>query len=752
MTSQTTSSQTNSHRVLGQPIDRIDGPLKVRGEARYAYESAPNQAAYGFILGATITSGQIASIDTTAAEKAPGVLLVLTYRKTPAQPQFGPPVPPKGQQPFSRARPVLSDDRVRFYDEPVALVVAESFEAARAASHLVEITYAPDKAETAFESRLGDTYAPALINAGYPTDSVIGDADRAIADADVRIDAVYHNDFEHHAPIEPHAALAEWDGDRLTVRCGSQSVAAPRAALAATLGIPAENIRILSPYTGGGFGSKLLMHSETTLAALAARRLGRPVKVAFTRQQMFANAGHRPAMHQHIRLGASRDGKLAGFSYDVTMSTARMEEFAEQTAVFARALYAAPNRATRHRLVPLDIRRAEWMRAPGEAPGLMAFESAMDELAFALGMDPIELRILNEPERDPERDVPFSTRRLVECLREGAARFGWEARAPGTRRRQEARKLIGQGVAASIRPNYLRPAKARVRMDRDGRVAVETDMTDIGNGSYTILAQIAADEFGVPVGDVDVRLADTCYPPSAGSGGSFGAGSSGTSVTYACRTLKAQIAAALRGVDGLPFRGVNEPELVFEGGMVRAGGVSAPLKAVAGVVAREGLSAEGAAETLPTYQEFSQHAYGGHFVELEVDMDTAEIRMRRMLGVFDAGRLLNAKLARSQLLGGMLWGVGAALLEGSEIDTRYGAFMNSDLANYHVMAHADVPEIEAVFLDAYDDKANPMGSKGIGELGICGSGGAVANAVFDATGVRVRSFPITVDRLLARMA
>jgi xanthine dehydrogenase YagR molybdenum-binding subunit len=340
----------------------------------------------------------------------------------------------------------------------------------------------------------------------------------------------------------------------------------------------------------------------------------------------------------------------------------------------------------------------------------------------------------------------------VECLRDGAARFGWAPGAPGTRRRQEGRKLIGQGVAASIRPNYLRPAKARIRMDRDGRIAVETDMTDIGNGSYTILAQIAAEEFGVPVGDVEVHLADTNYPPSAGSGGSFGAGSSGTSVTYACRTLKAQIAAALRDADGLPFRGVNEPELSFEGGMVRAGGVSAPLKAVAGVVAREGISAEGAAETLPTYQEYSQHAYGVHFVELEVDMDTAEIRMRRMLGVFDAGRLLNAKLARSQLLGGMLWGVGAALLEGSEIDTRYGAFMNADLANYHVMAHADVPEIDAIFLDAYDDKANPMGSKGIGELGICGSGGAVANAVFDATGVRVRSFPITVDRLLAGMA
>jgi xanthine dehydrogenase YagR molybdenum-binding subunit len=349
--------------------------------------------------------------------------------------------------------------------------------------------------------------------------------------------------------------------------------------------------------------------------------------------------------------------------------------------------------------------------------------------------------------------VPFSTRRLVECLRGGAARFGWEARrqAPGARR--ERRKLIGHGMAACIRQNYLRTATARVTMDRHAKVVVETDMTDIGNGSYTIFAQIVAEELGVPLSDVEVRLGDSQFPVSAGSAGSWGAASSGTAITNACRALRERIVAAERAGDGSPFRGVDAAEIALENGMIRAGGVQKPLFEIAAIIAKDGLSAEGdsgvsANEPLPAYKEFSQHSFGAHFAEVEVDADTAEVRVRRMLGVFDVGRVLNAKLARSQLLGGMLWGVGSALLEGSELDQRYGAFLQSDLAQYHVMSHADVPEIDALFLDGYDDKANPMGSKGLGELGICGSGAAVANAVYDATGVRVRSFPITVDRLL----
>jgi xanthine dehydrogenase YagR molybdenum-binding subunit len=742
-------------RVLGQPIDRIDGPLKVRGAAPYAYEHASgSETAYGFVLGAAIAYGRIAAIDTSAAEAASGVLAVMTHRNAPAQANFG---PPKVEHASARPRPVLSDDRVRFYDEPVALVVAESFEAARAAASLIEIEYLSEHADFELEGRIGEAYDPGEIQAGHASDSVIGDPEAALAEVDVKIDATYRSDFQHHAPLEPHAAMATWNGDSVVIHCASQSLANACAALAATLGIPAERVRVLSPYIGGGFGSKTMPHSETVLAALAARELGRPVKVALTRQQMFANAGHRPAMHQHIRLGAMRDGRLMGFAYDVTMPTARMEEYCEQTAAFARALYAAPNRATRHRLVPIDVRRGEVMRAPGEAPGLLAFECAMDELAAALGMDPVELRIANEPERDPELGVPFSTRRLVECLREGAARFGWEARrqAPGMRR--EGRKLIGHGMAACIRQNYLRTAAARVTMDRDAKVVVETDMTDIGNGSYTIFAQIVAEELGVPLSDIEVRLGDSQFPVSAGSAGSWGAASSGTAITNACRALRVRIVAAERASEESPFRGVAAADIVFEHGMVRGSGVQALLVEIAAVVAKDGLSAEGdtgvkANQPLPTYKEFSQHSYGAHFAEVEVDADTAEVRVRRMLGVFDVGRVLNAKLARSQLLGGMLWGVGSALLEGSELDPRYGAFMQSDLAQYHVMAHADVPEIEALFLDGYDDKANPIGSKGLGELGICGSGAAVANAVYNATGARVRSFPITVDRLLAAMS
>ncbi|WP_376705752.1 xanthine dehydrogenase family protein molybdopterin-binding subunit [Mesorhizobium sp. ISC25] len=737
--------------IIGQPIDRIDGPLKVTGGATYAYENELDGTAYGYILGAAVAKGRIAEIDTTEAERAPAVLLVMTHRNAPAQPDFGPSVTPTVPEVFTRARPALNSDRVRYYDEPVALIVAETFEAARAAAGLIKVRYDEEPGVYDLPGHIADAYAPKRTNAGFETDSVVGDFERAFATAPIKIDATYGTPFEHHNPMEPHATLAAWSGNELTIRTSAQTLANFRAGVASTLRIPPERVRIVSPFIGGGFGSKLIAHADTILAALAARVLQRPVKIALTRQQMFANAGHRAEMVQQVRLGADTDGRLTGIAHDVWSATSSFEEYCEQTAVFARSLYAAPNRLTRHRLVPLDINRGEWMRSPGEAPGMLAFECAMDELAERVGLDPIELRIRNEPAQDPERGVPFSTRNLVACMEEGARRFDWKRRNPTPGRTREGRKLIGYGMAAAIRPNYIGAAMARVGIDRDARVTARLDMTDIGTGTYTILTQIAAESLGLPISSVKVELGDSRFPRTAGSGGSWGAASAGSALYNACNVLKKQILEAAQSSEASPLRGANATEASFADSEVRIGQRSASLADLIGRVSPDGFEAEGsvaAGATTQSYKTYSQHSYGAHFAEVAVDCDTGEIRMRRMLAVIGAGRILNAKTARSQIIGGMTWGIGAALMEQTVLDPRHGHFVNHDLAEYHVPINGDVPAMEVVFLEEDDDKANPLGAKGLGELGVCGAGAAVANAIYNATGARVREFPITLDKVL----
>lgn len=744
----TVSSQQT---LIGQPVDRVDGRLKVTGRATYAYERRLDAApAYGVILGSAIAKGRIVSIDTAAAERAPGVLHVMTHRNAPAQAEFGPPVTPTVPEVFTRARPMLASGEVRFYDEPVALVVAESFEAARGAAALIEVRYEEARGDYDLAGRLGDAYVPSRANAGIATDSTMGDVDAAFAAAAVKVDVTYRTPYEHHNPMEPHATLAVWSGDMVTIHTSAQTLANFRAGLANTLRIPPENIRILSPFIGGGFGAKLIIHADTVLAALAARVLQRPVKVALTRQQMFANAGHRAEMVQKVRLAADGDGRLAAVDHDVWSATSRFEEFCEQTAAFGRSLYAAPNRRSRHRLVRVDLNRGEWMRSPGEAPGMLAYECAMDELAERLGLDPVVLRLRNEPSQDPERNVPFSTRNLTACMEEGARRFGWARRNPAPGQARDGRKLIGLGMAAAIRPNYVGASAARVAIDRAGRVTARLDMTDIGTGTYTILSQIAADALGVPMSMVSVELGDSRFPRTAGSGGSWGAASSGTAVRRACTALKERIVEAARTHARSPLRGLNA-EARLEDGSVTVGTRRVSLADLLARVAPDGLEAEGSVVGVannPDYRSYSQHSYGAHFVEVAVDCDTGEIRLRRMLSVIGAGRILNPKTARSQVLGGMTWGIGAALMEETVLDHRRGLFVNHDLAEYHVPVHADIPALDVVFLQEADDKANPLGAKGLGELGVCGAGAAVANAVYNATGIRVRDFPITLDKLL----
>lgn len=692
--------------IIGQPIDRIDGKAKVTGAARYAGDRRAEHPAFGVIVTSTIGRGTITKIDIRAAEQAPGVVLVMSHENAPAQAPFR----QEGEDRHARPKPQLVETRVHFHGEPVALVVADTFEKATAAARLVKVSYQAE--DGLFDLGAGRklAYPPNKVANGK-ADSEVGNPERGLADGVARIDATYTTPYQSHNPMEPPASLAQWSGDRLTIYCSAQLVESARKSIAATLRIAPENVELVSEFVGGGFGGKLSIYADAILAALAARKLKRPVKVTLTRQQMFSVTTHRASTIQRVRLAASQDGKLTAITHEVLSQSARMDEYAETAAVSTRVMYAAPNRLTTHRIVPLDLPVADSMRAPGDAVGQLALEQAMDELAYKLDIDPIALRLRNEPTEDPEKHVPFSTRALVACLQSGAGRFGWERRPsiPGTLK--DGQWLVGLGVAAAIRVNVRRPATARVRMDHDRRATVEMDMTDIGTGSYTIFAQVAADTLDVPIDQVTVKLGRSSYPDTPGSGGSFGAASCCTAVREACLELKKKLEAG------------QGP------GNVQAEAETAPGE---------------------EFEKFSQHSYGAHFAEVGVDSTTGEVRLRRMLGVFDAGRILNPKTARSQLIGGMIWGVGSALHEQAVVDLRDGSFVNHDLAGYHVPVHADIPAVEAIMLAGFDDKSNPLGSKGVGELGICGAGAAVANAIYNACGVRVRDYPITPDKILGR--
>jgi xanthine dehydrogenase YagR molybdenum-binding subunit len=727
----------NRSGLMGKPLDRTDGPLKVTGQAPYAYEvqegQAQARAAYGYVLEAHIAKGRVTAIDTAAAEKSAGVLLVMTHKNAPAQAPYG---PMDAKDRFARAKPQLGNNEVRHYGEPVAFVVAETFEQARSAAHLIKVSFAEDKGAFELKAGLAKAVKP---DGDQEPDSDVGNFDAAFASAAVKVDARYTTPIHIHAQMEPHSALAYWVGDRVHIHCSAQLLASAHQCVANTLRIPPAKVRIISRYIGGGFGGKLPIHGEVILAALASRELKRPVKTALTRQQMFHVSTHRSDTVQRLQLGAGADGIITAMGHEAWSHSARFDNFYEPTAMATRSLYAGANRKTRHRSLPLDLPVADSTRAPGEAVGMLGLECAMDELAHALKIDPVELRLRNEPTQDPEKKVPFSSRQLVQCMQEGAKRFGWNQRQATPGQTREGRWLVGMGMAAAIRGNLLQPSKAKVKLDQNGVLTAQLAMTDIGTGSYTVLTQIAAEMLGLPVEQVRMDMGDTDFPATAGSGGSFGAASSGSALFDACTQLRAKLAKAA---------GMDASSAVFAGGNVAGGGKTATLTSLVGAL---GLEAEGSIEPGEMDKKFSQQGFGAHFAEVAVDMDSGEIRVRRMLGVFAAGRILNMKTATSQALGGMVWGVGTALHEDAVVDPRFGYFVNHDLAEYHVPTHADIPNIEAIFLPEFDDKANPLKIKGVGELGISGAGAAVANAVFNACGVRIRDFPLTLDKVIAAL-
>jgi xanthine dehydrogenase YagR molybdenum-binding subunit len=724
-----TKNPIDQLKVVGKPTSRIEGPLKTSGTAPYAYErhdAVPNQA-YGFIVGSAIAKGRIASMDLAEAKAAPGVLAIVTAASAGTL----------GKGDFNTAR-LLGGPEIQHYHQAIAIVVAESFEQARAAAGLVRVQYTRDKGNFDLASSLDGAIKPPAVFGTEP-DSSFGDFDAAFASAPVKLDEHYTTPDHSHAMMEPHASIASWDGDKLTLWTSNQMIAWSVGDVAKTLGIPRENVRLVSPYIGGGFGAKLFVRADAILAALGARAAGRPVKVALPRPLIANNTTHRPATIQRIRLGATSDGKLTSIGHESWSGD--LKGGGPETAVGqTRLLYAAPHRMTAMRLAVLDLPEGNAMRAPGEAPGLMALEIAIDEMAEKLGMDPVAFRILNDTQVDPEKpERKFSQRQLNECLRIGAEKFGWASRNPKPGLTRDGRWLVGTGVAAAFRNNLNEKSAARVRLDRAGRVIVETDMTDIGTGSYTIIAQTAAEMLGVPLDQVEVRLGDSLFPVSAGSGGQWGANSSTAGVYAACAKLRTAIAQKL---------GLDPAKAIFANGKVSAGRKSI---ALAKAAADSEVVAEDVMEYGDLAQTFQQSTFGAHFVEAAVDAATGEIRLRRMLAVCAAGRILNPKAARSQVIGAMTMGAGAALMEELAVDKRFGFFVNHDLAGYEVPVHADIPSQDVIFLDEVDPTTSPMKAKGVGELGICGVAAAVANAVYHATGIRVRNYPVTLDKLIDRL-
>jgi xanthine dehydrogenase YagR molybdenum-binding subunit len=687
-------------RAMGAPLERVDGRAKVTGTAVYAFEHRLERPVYLCPVQSTIARGRIRKMDTSAAESLTGVIAAITHETAS-----------RLASDENKELWVLQSDEVHFRGQFVGAVMAETAEAARQAADLVGVVYEPAQHDVKLSAEREDLYAPKAVNAGYPTDTHEGDAEEAFQAAEVKIDSSYSTPMEHNQPMEPHTTVALWEPPKLTLYDSTQSVHSVRTAVAKTFGLEVAQVRVVSPYVGGGFGSKGEPHAHNILAALAAMQVpGRPVKFALTRQQMFCVAGYRTPTIQRFRLGATRDGRLKSIIHDVVELTSRFKEFAEQTAVPTRLMYASPNRRTRHRLAALDLPKPSWMRAPGETPGIFAGEVAMDELAVACGLDPIELRIRNEPERDPQSGKRWGNRHLVECLREGARRFSWSSRDPRPRQRAEGRWLVGTGVASSTYPRYVLPgSRATIRVGDDGRYAVRIGAADLGTGTWTTLAQIAADALECPVDGVRLEIGDTDLPNASVAGGSSGISSWGLAIVAAARELR-----RLHGSRPSPGTEVS-------------GGTPKP----------------------PEDETFAQHSFGAQFAEVRVHSETGEVRVPRMLGVFSAGRIINPRLARSQLIGGMTMGLSMALHEESVIDARFGHVINHDFAGYHIASNADVANLDAVWLEEVDDRSTPMGSRGIGEIGIVGAAAAIANAVYHATGTRVRDLPITPDKLVS---
>jgi xanthine dehydrogenase YagR molybdenum-binding subunit len=705
----------NTTRVIGEAINRIDGVLKVTGAASYSTDFPVKNVAHGFIVKSTVAAGSITDIDTAAAEKSPGVIAVITHKNALKITPY---------DPMRAGTGILQDPKVNFYGQHIGVVIAETYEQARFAARLVKVTYDKSDPKVDFEKSIGDA-----VKLSNRNDALRGDFDSAFNTADHKIDFTYETPIEHHNPMEPHAAIAVWDGDNLTLYSATQVVGGVQSGIAKAFGLKPANVRIVSPHVGGGFGSKGGAWANVALAAIAAKMVNRPVKLALTRQNMFNSVGLRQRDRQRLRIAATADGKLTALAHDTTTHTATTNEFAEPCGSLAGMMYDVANSRITYRVAPMNIISGTYQRAPGESTGSFALESAIDEMAYALKMDPIEFRLKNIPTIDPSNGKPFSSRATEATLKKGAEMFGWNKRKQEPRQNRNGEYLIGYGVAAGAYPARQAPTSALVKLNRTGNdvsASIELAASDIGTGSYTIVAQTAAETLGLPLTKVGVKIGDSTLPPAAGSVGSIGAASFSNAVSEACAQAMAELQAK---TNRQWFAAPTVAQLMEAANLTEY---------------QTRVDAKPQAEA----QKYSCHAFNANFAEVWVNASTGMVRVARNVAVTGAGKIMNTKTARSQIIGGCVWGIGMALTEESILDPRYGNFVTRTLADYHVPANLDVGEIDVAFIPEEDKIVNKMGIKGVGEVGIVGVAAAIANAVFNATGKRIRDLPITPDKLM----
>jgi xanthine dehydrogenase YagR molybdenum-binding subunit len=736
-------------RYIGKEMSRVDGLAKVTGRAKYAAEFQVPNLAYGFIVLGTEAKGAIKSMDTREAERSPGVIRVFTHLNAP---KLGPKTstedsPPRATEERDKSFRALQSNRIFFNGQPVALVVAETYEQARYAARLVKVSYDAEKHATDTEAVRESGRVPSQ----GPPPKPRGNPAEAMRNAPVRVEAEYRIPVEHHNPMEPHAAIAVWQGDKLKVFDKTQEVYGVRKHLASAFGVPEENVSVVSPYVGGAFGSSLRPNYYPALTAMAARELKRPVKVVYTRTQMYTGHGYRPYTIQKVALGAERSGKLASMIHEAVHNTSTFEEFSDNTTGFTRQVYACPNLDAPLRITNTDLPTPTWMRAPGAVSGMFALECAMDELAYALKIDPLELRLINYAETDPESGRPFSSKALRECYRLGAEKFGWKNRRMEPRSMRDGRLLVGWGTATGIWGAFQMPATALVTLRADGTGYVASAASDIGPGTYTVVTMIAAEYLGLRPERVQFELGDTKLPRAPAQGGSWTTASVGSAVHGAALAVGARLLALANQNESSPLRGAAASDVELLDGKLQLKADPSKSVNVAEVMRRNNLNE--ISETFesrpsPERRKYATMAHGAQFVEVKVDPELGTVRVTRAIEATACGKIINPKASHSQEIGGVVWGIGMALQEATEIDHRYGRIMNPNLQHYHVPVNADVHEVETMFVEEEDTVVNPLGVKGMGELGMVGIPAAIANAVFHATGRRVRELPITPDKLL----
>ncbi len=718
-------------KYIGKAMSRVDGIAKVTGKAKYASEFEVRNVAYGYIAQSRIAKGRIVSIDTSEAEKQSGVIKVFTHLNAPKtkatkEPDF-----------FA-----LQSDKIVFSDQPIAFVVAESFEQARFAARLITAEYESEKSSTEPMKAATEEVKGSKMR---------GDATKALAESAIKFEAEYTIPIEHHNPMEPHGGIAFWEGDKLTMFTKTQGVKDVQSHLAKCFDIKPADVRVVSPFVGGAFGAALNPHYYTFLAASAARELKRPVKVNYTRRQMFTGHGYRPYTWQKVAIGADRDGKLRSIIHEAVGNTSTFETFSENPNDFGRTLYECPNYDTPYKLAKTDLPTPTWMRAPGAVTGAFALESAIDEVAYQLKIDPVEFRLKNYAEKDPETGKPFSSKALREAFKQGAMKFGWEKRSLETRSMRDGKWLVGWGVATGTWGSYQIPASVRITLNADGTARVASATADIGPGTYTVITMIAAEFLGVEPANVKFELGDSDFPTAPVQGGSFTTASVGTAAQGAALAIKKKLVEAAQKMSGSVLAGAAVEAIEMSGGFLALAADQTKRVAINDVMRSAGVSE--IAETFTSMPDkirnnYTTQAHGAQFVEVKVDEDLGIVKVTRVVEATACGRIMNPKTSHSQEMGGVVWGIGMALQEETAIDHRYGRMMTTNFATYHVPVNADVRSVETAFVDEEDKIVNPLGVKGMGELCLVGIPAAIANAIFHATGKRVRDLPITLDKLL----